>query len=402
MTIQPAHYSECGCMTAQGDRQVLSSLVCSEGVALDQGGGLQVQPAIPANMTVKVSSGNAFIEGDNIDWQGMYHVSNDGTATLPVIAADPAQDRIDLVIAEVQDSQYSGTACNWQLRVVAGTPASPPTIPSTPINAIALASFTVSANSTTVPAVNDLRFAYALCQSALPQVTRPTKITVTNTTRVIDFINTYPWCKRAVGIVCGAGGAGGGAEATISSGVVSFGGGGGGGAYCRVEIIPSLVTGGQLTATAGPGGTGILGDSGNFGADSVLTDGVTAVTAGGGVGGEEYAGSSSSNYPGTDPTGGVSSGSGSTGWVGELEVFPGLDGTSGSNNGAGNGRGGDGGSSHRGGGGFGKADQTSGPGGAGDNPGGGGGGGYNGPSQTAQRIGGAGGPGVIVLYLYDH
>lgn len=405
-TIQPPHYTQCGCHTAQGDRQVLSSLVCEEGVAFDTGGALAVAPSTPSAMSVVVESGNAFIQGDNTIWQGMYHVSNDGSVTLPVTAADPSQDRIDLVVAEVRDSTYTGTSCDWRLSVIEGVPGSPPGSPAVPVNAIPLAQFTVFAGATTVPTVTDLRTPYQVCPTAQPQASVPTRLVITDIGDTpIDFNGAYSWVKRAIAYLYGGGGGGGGAE-TTSAGQASHGRGGGGGGYARVEIFPDRVFNGLLYVTVGGGGSGNAGFEGNDGEITSLSDFDHAtVSAGGGVGGTILGASSSAQWYNVGGAGGgvTLTGSALPGWTGDMTAFPGENGFAGGNDANGIGHGGDGGRSFGGQRGSGKS--TSGGGGngsAGGSYGGGGGGAYNGPSQASSRTGGAGSNGAVILYLYDH
>lgn len=412
MVMQPPHYSQCGCHTAQGDRQVLSSLVCAEGVVMDHGEALKVQPTSPATMAIRVGSGNAFIEGDNVDWQGMYHVSNEDTVTMPVSAADTAQPRIDLVVARVRDSTYAGSACDWQLEIIEGVPSSPPAPPSAPGNSIPLAQYTVDADASSVTIITDLRSGYKLCPDAQPTVSRPTKL-VPVSGQEIDFAVEYSWVKRVIALIAGAGGGGGGAAPT-GAGQASLGRGGGAGAYARVEIFPDLLVDKLLTIQAigvggEPGTGGVIGiyPYGEYvgapGGDTILTDNVNYVYARGGGSGLTDAPSGSARYFNIGGAGGVVSGVGGAAWVGELDSFYGESGRAGMNDANGIGRGGDGGASYRGLRGVGKS--TSGGGGDGSDAtsgnGGGGGGAYNGPSQSSPRAGGRGADGIVVLYLYD-
>lgn len=143
--IQPAHYTQESCHTAQGDRQVLSSLVCEQGRAPGVGGEMVVTAG--AGLSVDVADGNAFVEGTEAGWQGMYHVTNDATVNIVLDAADPTDDRIDLIVAQVRDSTYSGTDDDWLITVVTGTPSPAPTAPTVPDNSLILATLTVVAGA---------------------------------------------------------------------------------------------------------------------------------------------------------------------------------------------------------------------------------------------------------------
>src|SRR5581483_7444458 len=91
--------------------------------------------------------------------QGVYYCYNDnstGNVSLAIAAANPSNPRIDLVIAQVQDAQYSGATNNWQLAVVTGTAGASPAVPALPANSLPLASVWVPAASTNVTAGNIL------------------------------------------------------------------------------------------------------------------------------------------------------------------------------------------------------------------------------------------------------
>lgn len=163
--LQDPAYLGNGCITAQGDRQVLASMVCSEGVTANAGGELEVTADTPASMDISVASGNAFIEGTDITWQGMYHVSNDAAKTLTVTTADPTDDRIDIVVATVRDTETGGLADDWLLQIIAGTPSPAPIAPTLPDNSLLLATIAVGAGVTTITTgdITDGRVFYTLC-----------------------------------------------------------------------------------------------------------------------------------------------------------------------------------------------------------------------------------------------
>ena len=181
--IQDPSYLANGCVTAQGDRQVLSSLVCEEGIALGASGGGDLavtQRGAGANMSVDVASGNAFVQGDTVGWQGMYHVSNDATENITIPAADPTNPRIDLIVAQVRDSQYAGATDDWSLDVVSGTAAPAPVAPATPASALVLAHVAVAASAASIVNANitDMREAYIPCSGGGRWVTNPLDATI--------------------------------------------------------------------------------------------------------------------------------------------------------------------------------------------------------------------------------
>lgn len=163
--LNPPSWLRDGCHTAQGDRLIISGLVCVEGVKNPSSGELAVSDG-PSGLQVVVAAGHAFIEGDSVAGQGMYHVYNDANETLTCSAADPTDPRIDLVVARVYDSQYTGSLDEWRLEIVTGTPSPSPSAPATPASAIPLARVTVAAGDTALSSgdITDVRTGYQICQ----------------------------------------------------------------------------------------------------------------------------------------------------------------------------------------------------------------------------------------------
>lgn len=117
------------------------------------------QRAAGANMSVDVSTGTAWITGDESDGQPTYRIVGDATENLSIAAADGTYSRIDLAIAEVRDSAFSGVNDDGRLRIITGTAAASPATPTAPNNAIALAAITVPAAGTAISsgAISDAR-----------------------------------------------------------------------------------------------------------------------------------------------------------------------------------------------------------------------------------------------------
>lgn len=116
--------------------------ILSEGTRL--AGDLLV--SAPGGMNIRVASGGAWIEGDtDTDAQPCYRVRNVGNVDIAIEAADPANPRKDIVIAEVLDAAFSGASYSWRLRVVKGVAAGAPVEPALPDSAIKLAVVTVPA-----------------------------------------------------------------------------------------------------------------------------------------------------------------------------------------------------------------------------------------------------------------
>lgn len=108
--------------------------------------------SVSAGLTVSVSEGRVLIPGTENAYQGLYFAENRGAATVTLDAANPTNPRIDLVVARIRDSVYSGLAANdgFTLEKVTGTPAGSPAVPTTPANCIVLARVAVAAGATTL------------------------------------------------------------------------------------------------------------------------------------------------------------------------------------------------------------------------------------------------------------
>lgn len=377
--LQPAHYTQGGCHTALGDRQVLASLVCTEGVQNPANGELAVT-AGASGLSVDVATGNAFIQGDNVAEQGMYAVFNNATVNKVLAAADPTDGRIDRIIARVYDAQYSGVLNEWHIEVVTGVPGPAPAAPALPLNAISLATVLVPAGSTTVNAANitDLRTAYQLCAQSI----QPSVIAVIPYAASGTFVKAnYPTAKGIKVRVQGGGGGGGGAGAAAPA----AGTGGSSGGYSERFLTMSQLAASE-TVTVGTAGTGGGGASAGT-AGGTSSFGALAVGNGGGAGsfitatGQAFAG----------PGGGASAGDlniagerGGYAWaVSSTQVHSGKGGN------AQIGRGGVGRD-------FVSSTNTGGE--AGTGYGAGGGGAINGGGGNA--VGGAGSPGIVIVEVY--
>jgi hypothetical protein len=104
------------------------------------------QRAAGANMSVDVADGDLWILGDtDPDRQPLYRCANIGVVNLAVPAADAANPRADLVVAEVLDAAFAGVQLLWRFRYIAGVPAAVPALPALPASAISLARVDVPA-----------------------------------------------------------------------------------------------------------------------------------------------------------------------------------------------------------------------------------------------------------------
>lgn len=91
----------------------------------------------------------------NFTSQGVYYGFNDAAITaLAFTSAHATLNRIDLVVATVQDAFYSGATNNWVIQVVTGTAAGSPVAPAIPANTLVLAEVSIAAAATAVVNAN--------------------------------------------------------------------------------------------------------------------------------------------------------------------------------------------------------------------------------------------------------
>lgn len=115
-------------------------------------GDLKVAAATGLQLTV--AAGGAFVSDGASPIAGLYHVFNDGPATITLDASHLTLGRIDLVIAEVTDTAAGGTADAFRIRKVTGTAASSPAAPAVPARSLVLAQVSVAANASSIVAGN--------------------------------------------------------------------------------------------------------------------------------------------------------------------------------------------------------------------------------------------------------
>ena len=308
---------------AEGDRMLLDAIFGGEAMGdgvVTRSDQLQVTQTGTPTMAVLISAGHAVIRGTEGTSQGSYFCSSPFDETISITNGSSANDRIDLVVARVFDSEYSGASTVWQLDVIQGVPAGAPVAPALPDNSIALAEVTVPQNessSITNADISDVRNILASNETLTQQVTtlsasvtqvesnqtstdsivsqhttdiatNTTDITTINTNSAYELITftadgtftkaSYPWAKNIRVRAIGGGGGSGGAAATTGS-EVSGGGGGGGGAYAEAHAAVSALAA-SVTVTVGTGGAAEAdgGDS-SFGS-IVAAGGGSAGTAG--------------------------------------------------------------------------------------------------------------------------
>lgn len=106
------------------------------------------------NMTVLVEAGACSVPGSESASQGNYFVINDAQVTLSIAAAHATLARIDIVVVNVRDAQYSGVNNDAQLQVITGTPAGSPVAPAAPNNSITISQIAVGAAVTSIVNAN--------------------------------------------------------------------------------------------------------------------------------------------------------------------------------------------------------------------------------------------------------
>lgn len=182
MTFRPPLYmqnSDLFSYSAADDRFLVDTLF-SEGILNVQSGqGLAVQRPEGANMTVSVAPFDAIVKGDDAALQGSYLLRMTAGESATVTAAPATNSRIDLLVVEVIDSAYRtvNTAApeGPRLRVIAGTAAATPTVPTLPATAIPLAQITVAAGQASIQTANitDLRTAVGGGSGAIGAAAQP-------------------------------------------------------------------------------------------------------------------------------------------------------------------------------------------------------------------------------------
>jgi hypothetical protein len=406
----------------QAGARAASSLVPRGGVHAHLGGQLAVTQNGSPNMSVNVANGVVAIPGTEGTTQGEYICVASTVTNLSITAAHATLPRIDIIVASVQDQQYSGASNQWLLQVVTGTAAGSPTAPAAPVNSVILANIAVAAAVTSILTANitDVRpysaYGVVLCRNTTDYPNPALEgmvvynmaddgiATYDGTTwksakgsqflqRVIvttsgTFVKaSFPGLKKVLVKVQAGGGGGGGAQAA-AAGNHSNGAGGGGGGYAESWLDASSLAA-SVTLTAGGGGSGGVGAAGSTGSTSSF--GTTVVATGGGGGTTSNAATS---------TFGVVGGTGGIGTAGDIL----QGGTAGgfAYGTAALGTGGVGGASNMGGGAPSVTALAANQGSNGVNGsiyGGGGGGAYTNGNITATN-GGAGAAGIIVMDLY--
>jgi hypothetical protein len=124
-------------------------VVYSRGTCQD----LKVNASAVPDVNITVKLGACYVRGTQATDQGMYHVFNDADLVIPLLTNNPANGanpRIDLVVARMQDQQYSGAVDVPTIEMVTGVPAGVPAVPAAPANSLILAQIAVGAAVATI------------------------------------------------------------------------------------------------------------------------------------------------------------------------------------------------------------------------------------------------------------
>ena len=170
--VNPPGYLENGgaSYTADVVRRVTKILRAAQGV--DNAGDMAVSQNGTPNMSVNVAAGQVAVDGtQDAVHQGTYVGLNDATTNLSIAASDPTNPRIDIVVAQFEDSVYSGSNNDFKLAVVTGTPAGSPSPPATPVNSLVLAQVRVNATVTSIVNANITDTRTFVEQAIFPGVT---------------------------------------------------------------------------------------------------------------------------------------------------------------------------------------------------------------------------------------
>lgn len=168
--VTPPSWLQAGSYNAQNDRlsaagmmiplATAGPLAALPGVKPSyQEAGLRVTQRATPDMQVTVAAGTCFIAATST-LGGVYQCHNNAAYDVPITAAHASLGRRDLIVARVYDAVDDvGTENDFKIEKVTGIPASAPTRPSTPAQAIALAEVLVPGASTAVVTANitDLR-----------------------------------------------------------------------------------------------------------------------------------------------------------------------------------------------------------------------------------------------------
>lgn len=185
MTLQQPPGFVSGISTsAEEARRMFRSILGTTGGVVGASDFLVAAQGSPNN-TVSVAAGELWIPGSSQTYQGNYYARSDAAANVTIAANSSGNPRIDLICAQVTDTDYGQASTTWTLIDVQGTPASSPTVPNVPTSAIALAQIAVANGFSSITNANitDVRKRLTVAQPSSPIIVGTgTAITNTNPT----------------------------------------------------------------------------------------------------------------------------------------------------------------------------------------------------------------------------
>lgn len=194
MTLYAPIWQQNNTYPASLDRQALSlwttGVIAAGDLAVTQRGA-------GANMSVDVAAGGCVIEGTEAAGQGRYLATSDAVVNVPLAAAPGAgSSRIDLVVATVRDSAFSGTDDDWIIQAVTGTPAASPVAPSAPASSLVLASVAVASLAASIVDANITDARVAVTPTPLTRSDLPAAAT---TGQLLATADGSAWIRRSSG-----------------------------------------------------------------------------------------------------------------------------------------------------------------------------------------------------------
>lgn len=141
-----------GSYNARVTRLAFNDLVTQSGVVGDD--DFKTRQTSVASMSVTVSGGAAFIIGEEIYGQGVYHVLQEETnLVVPVPTNLGSKTRKDVLYVRVKDSSISGSNDVASIELSIGTEGSS-LLPTLPANSVPIAIITVAAGATSITNAN--------------------------------------------------------------------------------------------------------------------------------------------------------------------------------------------------------------------------------------------------------
>ena len=146
----PPRFLNAGSHDAEQDRRMIKILTAGGEGIVNSGDFLVSQRAGTPDLSVDVAAGEVVIIGTEDAAQGSYIATSDTVTNLVIGTPPGANSRIDIVVAKIQDSEYSGATDAFSLAVVEGVVDPSPVAPAVPANGVKLAEVLVASTDSTV------------------------------------------------------------------------------------------------------------------------------------------------------------------------------------------------------------------------------------------------------------